>query len=61
MRRPCIFFLFLALLWPGAAWAQSPGSVAGTVTSAASGEPLPGVNVLVEGTELGTATDAQGH
>lgn len=36
------------------------GRIEGTVTSDASGEPIPGVNVLVEGTELGAATSADG-
>lgn len=34
--------------------------VSGTVTSAETGEPLPGANVVVEGTSIGTLTDAQG-
>lgn len=42
------------------ALAQS-GEVIGRVTDANSGEPLPGANILVEDTELGTATDANGE
>ena len=34
--------------------------VSGTVVSAESGEPLPGVNVIVKGTTHGTSTDAKG-
>jgi len=34
--------------------------VSGRVTDAATGDPLPGVNVLVEGTTTGTSTDSQG-
>ncbi|MDZ7689960.1 MAG: SusC/RagA family TonB-linked outer membrane protein [Balneolaceae bacterium] len=34
--------------------------VSGTVTDASSGDPMPGVNVLVKGTTSGTSTDAQG-
>jgi TonB-linked SusC/RagA family outer membrane protein len=34
--------------------------VQGTVTDQETGEPLPGVNVLVKGTGTGTATDADG-
>jgi TonB-linked SusC/RagA family outer membrane protein len=37
------------------------GTVEGTVTDSTSGEPLPGVNVSVEGTGQGAATDAQGR
>ncbi|MDZ7690869.1 MAG: SusC/RagA family TonB-linked outer membrane protein [Balneolaceae bacterium] len=35
-------------------------TVSGTVTDASSGETLPGVNVLVKGTDTGTSTDAEG-
>lgn len=34
--------------------------VAGTVTDASTGDPLPGVNILVEGTSVGTITDSYG-
>jgi len=33
----------------------------GQVTSAEDGSPLPGVNVIIKGTTIGTATDAQGN
>lgn len=36
------------------------GQVTGRVSDSASGDPLPGVNVLVEGTSIGTSTDAGG-
>jgi TonB-linked SusC/RagA family outer membrane protein len=35
--------------------------ITGLVTSAADGAPLPGVNVAIKGTTLGTNTDAQGR
>ncbi|HKZ37548.1 MAG TPA: SusC/RagA family TonB-linked outer membrane protein, partial [Chryseolinea sp.] len=35
-------------------------SVSGTVTSQSDGMPLPGVNVLVKGTSIGTTTDSEG-
>lgn len=35
-------------------------SVSGNVTSSADGQPLPGVNVVVKGTTLGTTTDING-
>lgn len=37
------------------------GTISGTVNDGATGEPLPGVNVLVEGTQRGTATDGSGE
>jgi TonB-linked SusC/RagA family outer membrane protein len=36
-------------------------TVSGTVSDAQTGDPLPGVNILVVGTSTGTATDADGH
>jgi outer membrane receptor protein involved in Fe transport len=41
--------------------AGTTGKIAGTVTDAANGRPLPGVNILVEGTTLGASTDLNGR
>lgn len=43
------------------AMAQGPVSVRGTVTSSEDRETMPGVNVLVKGTTIGTATDINGN
>lgn len=51
----------VALLAAAGAHAQTTGKISGTVTDAATGEALPGVNVLIEGTTLGTATDPDGR
>ncbi|MDZ7386315.1 MAG: TonB-dependent receptor [candidate division KSB1 bacterium] len=37
------------------------GKIAGRVTDADTGEPLPGVNVIIEGTTMGGSTDLQGR
>lgn len=42
------------------AFAQT-GNIEGMVTNAKTGEPLPGANILVKGTSIGTATNANGH
>ncbi len=34
--------------------------VSGTVTDAVTGEPLPGVNIVIKGTDIGTITDVNG-
>ena len=47
------------LLFPLAAAAQT-GEVRGTVVDAETGEVLPGVNVALEGTTLGTASESDG-
>ncbi len=52
--------LVTALLLPLAASAQ-PAALTGTVTDATTGRPLFGVNVAVEATAFGTATDPAGR
>lgn len=37
------------------------GQITGTVTDSTTGEPLPGVNVVIVGTQQGAATDVQGN
>ena len=59
MKKMYQKFLLLLLMLPLTALAQS--TVTGTVRDNATGEPLPGVNVLVEGTQNGTATDMDGN
>lgn len=46
---------------PGRAQAQAPGTITGTVTDAATGDPLVDVNVVVTGSLYGAATDADGR
>lgn len=43
------------------AFAQGTGQIRGQVTSAQTGEPLPGVNIVVVGTQRGGATNADGN
>ncbi|MEM1095701.1 MAG: carboxypeptidase-like regulatory domain-containing protein [Bacteroidota bacterium] len=54
------FLAFLALLLPLAAQAQSV-ALEGTVRDAATAEPLPGVNVYLAQTLIGTTTDRDGY
>ncbi len=51
---------FIAV-WAPIAAAQTTGKIAGHILDAATGEPLPGANVLVEGTSHGTITDQDGY
>ena len=51
---------FVFLLGASVAYGQADFTVEGTVTEARSGDPLPGVNVVVQGTSIGTSADAQG-
>jgi outer membrane receptor protein involved in Fe transport len=41
-------------------FAGTTGKISGTVTNAETGESLPGANVMIEGTTMGAATDANG-
>src|SRR5690606_37537365 len=52
-------FLFLLLLFPLGLMAQS--SLKGTVTDKASGLPLPGVSVVIQGGTSQTSTDFDGN
>jgi outer membrane receptor protein involved in Fe transport len=52
--------LILSLGLAASAMAQY-GQIRGTVTDAATGESLPGVNILIEGTTQGAATDLNGQ
>ncbi len=52
--------MFCLSLLIGTAWAQQR-TVTGKVTSEENGEPLPGVNVVVKGTNSGTVTNLDGE
>ncbi|MGI9176001.1 MAG: carboxypeptidase-like regulatory domain-containing protein, partial [Rhodothermales bacterium] len=53
-----VLILFAA---PALALAQNTGKLSGQVLDASSGEPLPGAAVVIEGTQLGAATDVDGN
>lgn len=55
-----ITVILLGLLHSTAVWAQEI-QVSGKVTAADDNSPLPGVNVLVKGTTVGTTTDGEGN
>lgn len=57
--KKCLL-LILPLLLTLTAWSQER-LVTGTVTDGADGLPIPGVNVVVEGTTKGTTTDVDGN
>ncbi len=60
MNRWLPFFLILGSLGT-TLLAQAQGTLQGTVTDAQTGAPLPGVNVFIKGTTIGTITDMEGH
>ena len=58
-KLPLIMLTLLIAVTP--LWSGTTGKIAGTVTDKATGEPLPGANVMVVGTTLGSATDLDGQ
>lgn len=60
MKTILLLAMWFTTTLAGAAWAQQR-TVTGTVTSAENGEPLPGVNVVLEGAAIGTVTDLDGN
>ncbi|MFB6279179.1 MAG: TonB-dependent siderophore receptor [Salinibacter sp.] len=58
--RPLFVALLLGMILVPTAHAQT-GAIEGRVTSAESSEPLPGVNLRIEGTSKGAATDSTGR
>ncbi|MEN8192802.1 MAG: carboxypeptidase-like regulatory domain-containing protein [Bacteroidota bacterium] len=59
MKR--LFTILIILLFSTlSVLASTTGKIRGTITDASTGEPLIGVNVIVQGTVLGAATDVDG-
>lgn len=52
--------LFLILLFTQA-FSQTTGKIAGVVTDKNMADPMPGVNIIIEGTQIGAATDNDGR
>ncbi len=53
--------LFYLLFIPAVVISGTTGKIAGTVVDAESGDPLPGANVVIEGTSLGAAANLDGE
>lgn len=54
-------FAFIILLVPILVYSGTTGKISGAVTDQATGEPMVGVNIVVEGTVLGAATSSDGY
>lgn len=62
MKKILYVLLAFSVLMIGNSFAQtSTGKLAGKITDARTGDPLPGANILFVGTELGAATNARGE
>lgn len=60
-KRILLFLFFLIAVTTNYLLAGTTGKISGRVTDNETGEALPGTTVIVEGTTLGTATDADGY
>lgn len=54
-------WISLLLLVPALLYAGVTGKVAGIITDAQTGDPLPGANIQIAGTSLGAVSDMQGR
>ncbi len=60
-RQTLFIIAWMLALLPNAVFGGTTGKLAGTVKDAETGEPLIGVNVLIEGTARGAASDTKGY
>ena len=59
LRRTGVFLSIW--LVPLLSWAQQTGTIQGRVTDARTGDPIPGVNIVLRATQIGAATDVDGR
>jgi len=57
----CFLLILSLLIFNPSAEAAASGKIAGVVLDVETGEPLPGANILVVGTNMGAATDPDGY
>lgn len=61
MRSNWFLFIGIFLILFTSAYAGTTGKISGRITSKEKGEPIPGTNVLVEGTSLGALAALDGY
>ncbi|MBI9070740.1 MAG: TonB-dependent receptor [Melioribacteraceae bacterium] len=61
MNRKIILSCIISFFLPILIFGGTTGKISGFVTDYQSGEPLIGINILVEGTTIGAATDVNGE
>jgi len=60
MKKLVVAVIAILMILPMCVFAQATGKLVGVVTDAKTNEPLAGANVLLEGTVLGAAANADG-
>ena len=61
MRRVILLTTLIFSFLPLLSYSATTGKISGIVTDSQTGEPLPGANVIMEGTLLGASTDFEGY
>jgi len=61
IRMFSLFILLICLVLPLSLFAATTGKISGRVVDAETGEPLPGANITIVGTNFGAATDPDGY
>ena len=61
MKKYLLLFFTLGILIPSIIYPGTTGKLTGKITDAGTGEALPFVNITIEGTMLGAATDLDGN
>ncbi len=56
-----VLMLVLCLIINTTVFSGTTGKIAGKVIEKATGDPLPGVNIIIEGENIGAATDLEGY
>ncbi len=60
MKLARVLLIAIIFSLPGSLLAGTTGKIAGKVTDAETGQPIPGVTVIIEGTSMGAATNPEG-
>ena len=61
MIKRLLHLLFLFFISHQLLLAGTTGKISGNVKDADTGEPLPGINIIIEGTTMGAASDIDGN
>ncbi|MCW9064832.1 MAG: carboxypeptidase-like regulatory domain-containing protein, partial [Ignavibacteriaceae bacterium] len=61
MKKNLLFCFSVLICSFSFTFAGTTGKITGTVTYKTTGEPLPFVNIIIVGTNLGAATDIDGN
>ncbi len=60
MVKRC-FLIICSLAWIGVGYAGVTGKIAGKLIDTQTRQPIPGVNIMLEGTTMGTVSDVDGN